>query len=150
MRAVPIGADNVNLWRGIEDNSYSIQIADVPVYVPYMRPAIDLFSHDIPMYPQVTSAPVDFETYGFFVKSFVKHVVTEFPQHTDHDPLTVAQRIEDGEVPNLPKLFRTPFEKKTEDPPIGKIFSSYNELSSPITHSTVPCFSRRLSFRETT
>ena len=149
MRAVPIGADNVNLWRVIEDNSYSIQIADVPVYVPYMRPAIDLFSHDIPMYPQVTSAPVDFETYGFFVKSFVKHVVTKFPQHTDHDPLTVAQRIEDGEVPNLPKLFRTPFEKKSEDPPIGKIFSSYNELSSPITHPIAPRFSRRLSFRET-
>ena len=102
------------------------------------------------MYPQVTSAPVDFKTYELFVKSFVKHVITEFPQHTDHDPLTVAQRIEDGKVPNLPKLFRMPIEKKTEDPPIGKIFSSYNELSSPITHSTVPCFSRRLSFRETT
>ena len=74
------------------------------------------------MYPQVKFAPGDFETYGLFVKSFVRNVITQFPQHTDHDPLTVAQRIEDGEVPNLPKLFRPPIKKKKEDPPIGKIF----------------------------
>ena len=42
VRAIPLFPANTVMWKVNEDDCYSVQIADIPCYVPVMRPDLDI------------------------------------------------------------------------------------------------------------